>query len=175
MTELIVNLIVDYGTKIIWCFAGINLVIFFSIYIIQKKADELIYTPRKNKIHQSRKKNNNTPNSPNDFNEKDVDEISKKKQHLITLYALYANITTAFPLLGILGTVAALINYSNETMMENFMVALNTTLWGVLFAFVFKTFDAAISGPLDIFIDNADFAIQEYIRNNKAEETKDAE
>ena len=64
--------------------------------------------------------------------------------------------------MGILGTVAALVKYSNETMMENFMVALGTTLLGVFSAILFKSTDAIISGPLDVFIENADYVIQEH-------------
>ena len=72
----------------------------------------------------------------------------------------YSHIST----LRDLGTVAALVTYSDVTMMENFMVALSTTLLGVFFAIVYKVIDARLSGPMDVIIDKADYVIQDYER-----------
>lgn len=91
-----------------------------------------------------------------------ITELDKERKKLVTLYTLYANITAIFPLLGILGTVAALVTYSDETMMESFMVALGTTLLGVFCAIISKGFDAMLSGPMDVIIGNADHIIQKH-------------
>ena len=93
--------------------------------------------------------------------------MKKTRESLVKKYTWYANFTAIFPLLGILGTVAALVTYSDETMMENFTVALSTTLLGVLCAIVFKGIDAEISGPLDVIIEDADSVIQEYEREKR--------
>ncbi|MCM1468807.1 MAG: MotA/TolQ/ExbB proton channel family protein [Alistipes sp.] len=91
-----------------------------------------------------------------------ISELKKKRKKMVKSYTWYANLTAIFPLLGILGTVAALVTYSDITMEKNLMVALSTTLLGVLCAIFFKVVDAELSGPLDIVIDDADHVIQEY-------------
>ena len=94
----------------------------------------------------------------------DADKMAMKnvKKSLLSMYSLYANITAIFPLLGIIGTVASLVRISeNVDMMDNLMVALTTTLLGVFFAILFKTFDALISGKLEDILDDADFFIHQ--------------
>ena len=99
------------------------------------------------------------------WNNEQVSVLQKKRRGLVGLYSFYANITAIFPLLGILGTVAALITYSAETMMDNFMVALSTTLFGVSFAILYKFLDSFVSGPLDLIVDDADNIIQNFDPN----------
>ena len=94
----------------------------------------------------------------------DADKMAMKNVNkiLLSMYSLYANITAIFPLLGIIGTVASLVRISeNVDMMDNLMVALTTTLLGVFFAILFKTFDALISGKLEDILDDADFFIHQ--------------
>ena len=83
-------------------------------------------------------------------------------------YSMYNNITSIFPLMGILGTVISLIsmvNKSSEQIQDNFMLALTSTLWGIIFAIIFK----ALNGYLSSVIDNLDEVFELYIeRNNKA-------
>lgn len=89
--------------------------------------------------------------------------LQKERNLLLMLYSLYANITAIFPLLGIIGTVASLITVSKDAnMMDNLMVALNTTLWGVFFAIIFKFIDSLISGPIEAFVDDADYTIRKF-------------
>ncbi len=72
---------------------------------------------------------------------------------LLVLYQIYANLTAIFPLLGIMGTVAALITVADSAdLMSNLMVALTTTLNGVIWAVIFKCLDAILSAPLDSFL-----------------------
>ena len=92
-------------------------------------------------------------------------ETAKKLQYSKTMvlitYSIYANITAIFPLLGILGTVAALIYKSEEgDMMQNLMVALDTTLLGVFCAIVAKIFDPLLSGKVEVFVDDADYVLR---------------
>lgn len=84
--------------------------------------------------------------------------LSISKGGLIFGYTLYANLTAIFPLLGILGTVAALVTYeSSEDMMKNLTIALATTLAGVFFAIIFKFLDSFIAGGIDILVGQIDY------------------
>ena len=67
-------------------------------------------------------------------------------------YALYSNFTTIFPLLGMLGTVWALIpmvNTIGTTDTSNFFSALTSTLWGIIVAILFKVLDSTVSYKIE--------------------------
>lgn len=99
---------------------------------------------------------------------KALNELDMMKKKIVTGYSFYANITAIFPLLGILGTVASLITISQEAdMMDNLMVALDTTLLGVFFAIVFKAVDGVLSGPIDSISDDLIVMTQNYLDDIK--------
>ena len=148
------------GNWIIIAFAVINGVFYFRVKKAIKEASDM-YNPKNDKVNGVKARMQWSP--------EEISKLKDMRKGLIIKYAWYANITAIFPLLGILGTVAALVTYSDVTMMENFMVALSTTLLGVLFAIFFKGFDAVISGPMDVIIDNADCVIQDYERKGAQE------
>ena len=150
------------GNAIIAVVAVINVIFFLKTRKAIKRAEEM-YNPKNDKV--------NRVSASMQWNNEQISELKKLRRGLVTKYAWYANITAIFPLLGILGTVAALVTYSDVTMMENFMVALTTTFWGVLFAIFFKSIDAIISGPMDVFIEDADHVIQEYEEKRHRNET----
>jgi len=86
------------------------------------------------------------------------DEIKKTKINLRKMretsekyYSMYANLTGIFPLLGILGTVIALIPMVQDmaNMQHNFFVALTSTLWGLVFAIFFKVLDAMLAPRIE--------------------------
>ena len=95
-------------------------------------------------------------------------EVINERRKVNFFYSMYNNITSIFPLMGILGTVISLIsmvNKSSEQIQDNFMLALTSTLWGIIFAIIFK----ALNGYLSSVIDNLDEVFELYIeRNNKA-------
>jgi chemotaxis protein MotA len=61
-------------------------------------------------------------------------------------YIMFVNLTGIFPLLGILGTVVALIPMVQtiDNMQQNFYIALTSTLWGLVFAIFFRLLDATL-------------------------------
>ena len=78
-------------------------------------------------------------------------------------YTFFANITAVFPLLGILGTVASLMNLSGtDDLSASFSSALLTTLLGIIFAIICKIADGFISPRLDVAVDNANYLIREH-------------
>lgn len=100
-----------------------------------------------------------------------LEDIEAKKQSIVKWYTVYANITAIFPLLGILGTVASLITINgDDDMMDNLMIALGTTLLGVVCAIVCKVMDASISAPIEQISDDIMYITQRYDGPDKQEE-----
>ena len=92
-------------------------------------------------------------------------ELLHERRKMNFFYSMYFNITSIFPLMGILGTVISLIgmvNRSSEQVQQNFLLALTSTLWGIIFAIVFK----AVNGYLASVIDNLDEVFELYIERN---------
>ncbi len=149
----IVNLFYQYGNKVIITVAIANAVIFVLIIMSEKKMSKLLYR----KGNSARKF---IPDMGWDGNK--IDKLQGEYQIMIILYTLYTNITAIFPLLGILGTVAALIKEFDdiEGLTGNFMVALSTTFWGILFAIVFKGIDAVVSGPMERIVEDTNYVVR---------------
>ena len=73
----------------------------------------------------------------------DEEQVVAMRDRSERLYSVFINITSIFPLLGILGTVVSLLpmvaNLSD--MQQNFFAALTSTFWGLVFAIIFKLLD----------------------------------
>lgn len=83
--------------------------------------------------------------------------ILKDLHKMHSLHDCYLGITSLFPLLGMLGTVVALIPMVKEignSVQANFFVALTSTFWGLLFSIISKAFDLLVSSKIDL-IDNS--------------------
>lgn len=146
------NWVCTNDNKLIVVFSIVNIVVFFAIIWIRHLAHKKIYPPND-------KRYNVTANM--NWSNKVIKKLVVYKKWLVLFYMLYANLTAIFPLLGILGTVAALVTYkSGDEMMENLMVALSTTLAGVVAAIIFKFLDSFISGGVDILIGDIDYISQ---------------
>lgn len=158
--EAIANFFCDYDTPIIILFAIINAAVWGVEKFWLIRASHLLVT-RNDLVNGVMGKTGLT--------NKDIQKLKFNRKWLVMIYTFYANITAIFPLLGILGTVAALISYTGDTIMDNFMVALGTTLAGVAFAIIFKCADAFISGPLDLCVEDYDSVIKEYENQNRSE------
>lgn len=164
LMDILVNFLAvmfyEAGNWIIIVFAGVNVFFYFRTKRAIKKTDD-IFHPRNDKV--------NRVSARMQWSSEEISKLKDMRKRLVKQYTWYANITAIFPLLGILGTVAALVTYSDLTMMENFMVALSTTLLGVFCAIVFKGIDAGLSGPLDVIIEDADYVIHEYEKKEAQE------
>jgi len=101
-----------------------------------------------------------------------ISNLQKIERKSLFGYTFYSNITAIFPLLGILGTVAALYTYTNETMIENFNIALSTTILGVFFAIIFKAFDSLISPRMDYVVESVERIVHDF--NGKGDENNEA-
>jgi len=77
--------------------------------------------------------------------------LRKMRETSEKYYSMYSNLTGIFPLLGILGTVIALIPMVQDmaNMQTNFFVALTSTLWGLVFAIFFKVLDAMLAPRIE--------------------------
>ena len=89
----------------------------------------------------------------NSLSKKEIAEQKNKLRKMLEEseknYTMYLNLTAIFPLLGILGTVVALIPMVNYSMEASFFTALTSTLWGIIFAIIFKILDARLSPNLE--------------------------
>lgn len=80
-------------------------------------------------------------------------ELKKKHKVQEFLYALYMNSVSAFPLLGMIGTIYSLLKLdlsSGASMISgNFLVALTSTLLGAFFGLIFKVLDSFLSPKIE--------------------------
>lgn len=89
---------------------------------------------------------------------------------LTLAYSVFVTLITIFPLLGMFGTVKALLNLNltDESTILNarnsFFDALTSTAWGIIFAVIFKVVNAVISKHAE---DN--IAKMSELINNKAD------
>lgn len=94
--------------------------------------------------------------------------IKKKSEHefkktmyyfLDIPYTVFVTLISIFPLLGMLGTVIALLGLDlsgdTESLKANFFMALDTTMWGIIFAVVFKIVNAFFQPFIEAQIEKA--------------------
>ena len=92
-------------------------------------------------------------------------------------YNLFTTMITVFPLLGMLGTVSALlgINLDGGDYKNNFFGALTSTAWGIVFAITLKVINAFIEYDVLSKIEAAEEIIEEdrknTIKNGESNET----
>jgi len=113
---------------------------------------------------------------PEDDDEKQIPipskkELVKMRERSFSYYTMFVNLTSIFPLLGILGTVLSLIPMvpNIDTMKHNFLVALTSTLWGLIFSIVFKILDGFLSPRIEDNIKTLDLYLTKK-KKNKLEE-----
>ena len=85
------------------------------------------------------------------------------------LYYSFVSITGILPLLGILGTVIALMRidgFTTETISQNFMAALTSTFWGLVGATLCKALEGAIVARVEANRENFTMLIKTAIKGD---------
>lgn len=148
---------------IIFIVAVLNAVIFKtardSVVKLYKAMHRKVYTPACN---------DDIKNIKSDLNILTDNKVSEMCEKAISKYTLYVNITGIFPLLGILGTVIALLGMVGNTTDINggFFSALTSTFWGLVFAIIFKFLDGFLSPKLEDAEKSAELFLQRKSENN---------
>ena len=79
-------------------------------------------------------------------------------------YTVFIAIVSIFPLLGMLGTVLALMSLdvsgATDALKNNFFQALDTTMWGIIYAAVFKFANAFVQSYVEAQIEKAKFLMK---------------
>lgn len=156
---VLIKNISGYDT-LIWIAGFINIIIFFNIRKITNKVHKALY-PQKNmaltkmielNIPKKSDENNDIVNRLNSL----FDEEKKGDR----LYGIYISLTSIFPLMGIAGTVLALLmikDFSSASLSTNFTFALTSTFWGVVWGGICKVLEGFIEPK--IYRNNEDLRI----------------
>lgn len=92
------------------------------------------------------------------YNVDKVDRIFDSYRKMNTQYTLFITLISIFPLLGMLGTVLALLGLDMSSAeaisnaKDNFFGALTSTAWGIIFAVVFKIVNAKFFADVEDLI-----------------------
>ncbi len=92
------------------------------------------------------------------YNVDRVDKIFDSYRKINSNYTLFITLISIFPLLGMLGTVIALLGLDMSTAeaisnaKNNFFGALTSTAWGIIFAVVFKIINARMFADVEDLI-----------------------
>ena len=92
------------------------------------------------------------------YNVDRVDKIFDSYRKINSNYTLFITLISIFPLLGMLGTVIALLGLDMSTAeaisnaKNNFFGALTSTAWGIIFAVVFKIINARFFADVEDLI-----------------------
>lgn len=83
----------------------------------------------------------------NAHNKLDLNAMKHMRSEELKYYNIFDAINHAFPMLGMLGTILALLsmlNLATDQIVLQFTSALTSTFWGLVCALVFKGFDAVL-------------------------------
>ena len=89
------------------------------------------------------------------------------------LYHSFVSITNILPLLGILGTVIALIRidgFTADTVSTSFLAALTSTFWGLVGATICKALEGGIVSRVEANRDNLNILIESIFKESGARE-----
>lgn len=100
----------------------------------------------------------------------DEEEIVSLRKSSEAFYTIFANITSIFPLLGILGTVISLMPMVADMadMSRNFFAALTSTFWGLVFAIIFKLLDGFLVSRIEDNDKNVTLLLDRNVLTQKA-------
>ncbi len=93
-------------------------------------------------------------------------ELLDRYRKVAGKYTLYENIAAVFPLLGILGTVLSLIPLVNSESIQTelFFAALTSTLWGIVFAIIYKTLNGILQAEMMVLEDQVNLYVERNTR-----------
>ena len=89
-------------------------------------------------------------------------------------YSLFVNAIAIFQLLGMLGTVISLLKLASggDNLVENFYGALTSTLWGLVFAVIFKAVDAFVSAQVEANEKAVSLRLQQFLESEQKEKPR---
>lgn len=113
---------------------------------------------------EGRKENYSRHEQINRQEEANETQIMRKRFSLVAWYGAFTNLITVFPVLGMMGTVLALLSTnlsgSSDEITNNFLVALTSTFWGAVGGFAFKIADCFLSPRIEHIDDRYHIGIQ---------------
>lgn len=82
-------------------------------------------------------------------------------------YSAFIALVSIFPLLGMLGTVLALLSLditggATEELKANFFLALDTTAWGLVFSIFFKVLNSVFQTTVESAIEKIDILVKSH-------------
>ena len=114
----------------------------------------------------------NLQNSTKEEKKLTARELLDLREKMNKKYSVFTNMTTMFPLFGMLGTVWALIqtvSKSGVSDYSNFFSALTSTFWGIVAALICKLLDSFVSYKIE---DNEKH-MEHLIFSNKSDDKED--
>lgn len=180
MTELLLQLIKENIDRIIILFGlGLTVGMFINgskLSSHKSRIDEAVN--RNNQKYGINTKSHNMVSEDDEDASVTPDTIRKYEMEFnksCSIHSVISQLIPIFPLMGILGTVAALmlmVNAENiDRMLESLYTALDSTLFGLLFAIGLKTIDAffpaRIIEDIDVLLEDYNKKIELVDLNNK--------
>ncbi len=112
-----------------------------------------------------------------DANGKETRKKRASNGALLKAYSLFENGISIFPLLGMFGTVAALLGLDLATgdmanIRSNFFMALTSTAWGIIFSVIFKIVHAWFAPFFEANIQKSNELVEECQQSFKMTENK---
>jgi len=82
-------------------------------------------------------------------------------------YSAFIALVSIFPLLGMLGTVLALLSLditggATQELKANFFLALDTTAWGLVFSIFFKVLNSVFQTTVESAIEKIDILVKSH-------------
>ncbi len=108
----------------------------------------------------------------NDPKKVDLHQLRHMRETEDKLYHSFVSITNILPLLGILGTVIALIridNFTADTVSTSFLAALTSTFWGLVGATICKAMEGGIVSRVEANRDNLNILIESVLKESGAQ------
>lgn len=155
---------------LILLFAVLTCIVGWRALAVTRFLKKKLLFPKERRANPLRGRREQSPESLQRLEE----SVVTQRQKMNLWYSFFINLVSIFPLLGMLGTIVALIGLAgrmedNAAVMGQFFNALTSTAWGIVFALGGKLFDAYIS--VDVAANNkeADLLLDRNTQEKKEE------